>query len=125
LAITWTNYAVLITLSGDYASVASDAQKAAVVAAASYPAAILESNLLFVYNSLTLAIGVLITGLVMLKGVFSKATAYLGLVTGALGIIAVVGSFFTSSLGITIVLASVFTTVWVFFAGYRLYKLGQ
>ena len=79
LAITWTNYASLITLSGNYAAAANDAQ----------------------------------------------STAYLGLVTGTLGIVAVVGPLFVSALSITIIIASILTTVWVLFVGYGLYRLGQ
>lgn len=123
LALTWTNYASLITLSGNYAAATNEAQRAAFAAAAIYPASVVDSNLLFVYNSLTLAVGILITSLVMLKGIFSKGTAYLGLATGILGIVAVTGSFF-GVLRAMIILVSVLTTVWVLFAGYRLYRLG-
>jgi hypothetical protein len=125
LAVTWTNYAALITLSSNYAAATNDAQRAVFVAAAYYPSAILESSLIGVYSILILAIGILTAGIVMLKGVFSKSTAYLGLVSGILGIVAVVGPFFVSSLSVTIVIASVSTTVWVLFVGYRLYRLGQ
>ena len=65
------------------------------------------------------------TGFVMLKGIFNKSTAYLGLVTGILGIISVAGSLFGPSLSITIIIASILTTVWALFAGYRLYRLGR
>jgi hypothetical protein len=125
LALTWTNYTALITFSGNYAAATTDAQRAVVIAAATYPSAVLESSLLFVYNSLTLALGILMTGFVMLKGIFSKSTAYVGLATGIFGMIAVVGSFFVSALGAIIILASVFTTIWLFFVGYRLYDLSQ
>jgi hypothetical protein len=125
LAITWTNYEALITLSGKYAAAANDAQKAAAIAAAMYPSAVLESRLLFVYNSLTLAVGILMTGFVMLTGSFSRSTAYLGVVTGMLGIISVVGPFFISALSLTIIVTSVLTTVWVLFVGYGLYGLGR
>ena len=125
LALTWTNYAVLIPLSGNYAAATSDAQKLVLSAAAYYPSAVLESSLLFVYNTLTLSIGILITGLVMLKGIFSRSTAYLGLATGFFGIVAVAGPFLTSTLDVTILIASVLTTVWILFVGYRLYRLGQ
>jgi hypothetical protein len=125
LALTWTNYALLITLSGSYAAAANDAQRAVFVAAAYYPSAVLESSLLFVYNTLTLSVGILITGLVMLKGIFRKSTANLGLVTGLLGIVAVVGSFFTSALSITTIITSVLTTLWFLVVGYRLYRLAQ
>src|SRR6267143_1318817 len=43
LAVTWTSYASLITLSGNYAAATNDAQRAVVVAAADYPSAVLES----------------------------------------------------------------------------------
>jgi Domain of unknown function (DUF4386) len=125
LAVTWTNYAALIALSGNYAAATNDAQRAVFVAAATYPSTVLESSLLFVYNTFVLAVGILIIGLVMLKGIFSKMTAYLGLAAGILGIVSVAGSFFVSSLSITIIIASIATTVWVFFVGYRLYRLGK
>ena len=44
LAVTWTNYAALIILSGHYAAATNDAQRAVLVAAAAYPSAVLESS---------------------------------------------------------------------------------
>jgi hypothetical protein len=125
LAITWTNYAVLITLSSKYANAASEAQRAAVITAAGYPSVVLESSLLFVYNTLVLAVGILMTGFVMLNGIFRKSTAYLGLATGILGVLSVVGPVFVSALRVTIIFTSVLTTVWVLFVGHRLYRLGR
>jgi len=125
LAITWTNYASLITLSGHYASTTNNAERAVFVAAAIYPSIVIESSLLFVYNTFTLTVGILMTGVVMLKGVFSKSTAYLGLITGILGLVAVLGPFFVTALDATIIIASILTTVWVMFVSYRLYRLGQ
>ena len=125
LAITWTNYATLITLSDGYAAATNDAERAVYVTAAIYPSIVLGSRLLFVYNTLTLSVGILLTGVVMLKGIFSKSTAYLGLGTGILGIVAVIGPFFASALNAAIILASLLTTLWVIFAGYNLYKLGR
>ena len=126
LTLTWTNIASLIVLSSSYAAATNDAPKAVFVTAAMYPSSVVESSLLFIYNSLTFAIGILITGLVMLKGMFGKSTAYLGLLTGILGIVSVTSSFFSSSLSaVTIILASILTTLWAFFIGYRLYELGR
>ena len=123
LALTWTNYASLITLSGDYAAATSDAQRAIVITAATYPASVVDSNLLFVYNTFTLSLGILIAGLVMLKGAFGKVAAYLGLATGALGILSVATSFFASTLSdVSIYLASVLTLLWAVFIGYQLYQ---
>lgn len=124
LPLTWTNYDALITLSASYAAATSDAQRAVFVTAATYPSIVTDSSLLFVYNTLTLSVGILLTGLVMLKGVFSKSAAYLAVATGILGIIAVAGSFFVNTLIVTII-ASSLTMVWVLFVGSRLYRLGQ
>ena len=125
LAVTWPNYASLITLSGHYAAATNDAQRAAYVAAANYASAVLASRLEAVYAIVVLSFGILMIGLVMLKGIFRKSTAYLGLVTGILGIVSVAGPFFVSTLSVTIIITSVLTTVWVLFVGYRLYRLGQ
>ena len=125
LAVTWTNYAALISLSGNYAAATNDVERAVIVAAAHYPSVVLESSLLGVYIILVPGVGFLLTGLVMLKGIFSKSTAYLGLITGILGIVSVAGPIFVSALGVTVIIASVLTTVWVLFVGYRLYRLGQ
>jgi hypothetical protein len=124
LAVTWPNYASLITLSSNYAAATNEAQRAAYVAAANYASAVLTSSLEAVYSILILSLGILIIGLVMLKGIFGKSTAYLGLVTGVLGIVSVVGPLFVSTLSATIIITSVLTTVWVLFVGYRLYRLG-
>ena len=124
LALTWTNYAALIAISSSYAAAANDTQKTIFITAAIYPSSVVDSNILFVYNSLTLAIGIFLTGLVMLKGIFSKLTAYLGLATGILGIVAVAGSFF-GVLSAMIILVSILTMLWVFLVGLRLYRLSQ
>jgi hypothetical protein len=125
LALTWPNYGALITFSGMYSKAANEAQRASVVAVANYPSAVLESGLLFVYNTLVLAVGILMIGLVMRNGVFSKGTAYLGVVTGILGIVSVVGSYFGNALSAAVIVTSMLTTIWVTFVGYRLCRLGR
>jgi hypothetical protein len=126
LALTWINIGSLIALSGSYAAAANETQRAVFVTAAIYPSTVADSNLVFVYNTLTLSVGILMTGPVMLRGIFDKITAYVGIATGLLGTVSVVSSFFADSLsGVTIILASVLTTVWVLLVGYRLYRLGQ
>ena len=125
LAITWPNYSSLITLSSKYAAATSDAQRETIVAAANYASAVLSSNLVGVYVILMPAIGILIIGVVMLSGGFSKAIAYLGMITGILGTISVVGTFFISALAIMAIPTSIFTTVWFLFVGSRLLRLSQ
>jgi hypothetical protein len=117
LAVNWTCYAALIVLSGEYAAAASESQKALLVAAASYPSAVIASPLALVYAIGTLSFGFLVIGLVMLKGVFNKPTAYIGIVTGLLGLAAVAG------LGVAVILNALFATLWLFMVGHRLYRL--
>lgn len=124
LAITWPSVATLITLSQGYAA-ASDVQRAAYVAGANYGTAMFNSTLGAFYTIVVPAIGILLIGLVMRKGIFSKSTAYLGMVTGVLGIVSVVGPLFVSALEGTIILTSLLTTVWFLLVGWRLYKLSQ
>ncbi len=124
LALTWTNYSSLLALAGNYVTAASDAERTMIRTAAIYPSGVVDSNLLFIYNTLTLSIGILLSGLVMLKGIFHKLTAYIGLATGILGCIAVAGSFLSDAFDMTIILASLLTTVWIFLVGYRLWNLG-
>ena len=78
-----------------------------------------------VYAILVPALGTLLIGLVMRKGIFNKVTAYLGVVTGVLGIVSVVGPLFVSALDATIILTSLLTTIWFLLVGLRLYKLGR
>jgi hypothetical protein len=119
LAVNWTCYASLLVLRSDYAAATDDAQRAAYIAAADYPSAVLASRLALVYAIGTLSFGFFILGFVMLKGVFNKLTAYLGIVTGVLGIVAVAG------LSVAVILNAVFATAWLFLVGYRLYQLAR
>ncbi len=66
-----------------------------------------------------------ICALVMLRGIFSKSTAYVGVVTGILGIISVAGPIFVSALSVTIIITSALTIVWVLLVGYKLIGLGK
>lgn len=122
LAITWPNYASLITMSSHYAA-ASDIQRAALVAAATYASTVLNSSLFAVYAILVPSVGILLISIVMLKGTFNKATAYAGITTGVLGAIAVVGPIVVSALGTASIIASVLTLIWVILAGVRLCQL--
>jgi hypothetical protein len=116
-AVNWTSYGSLILLSEDYASATSESQRASLVAAATYASAVLESPLAGVWAIGTLSFAFLVIGVVMLRGVFSRLTAYVGIVTGVFGIAAVAG------LGIAIILNALAATIWLFLVGYRLYRL--
>jgi hypothetical protein len=117
LAVNWVSYASLIMLSQDYLAATSDSQRAILVAAASYPSAVIASPLALVYAIGTLSFGFLVIGVVMRQGVFNKLTAYVGILTGILGIVAVAG------VSIAVILNAVSATLWLFLVGYRLYRL--
>lgn len=125
LAVTWTNYAALIQLGGRYAAAVTDVQRMAVITAADYAYEVLSSTLFGVYTILVPGLGILIIGAVMRKGVFSKVTAYLGIATGILGIISVVGPFFLPALGMVAVITSVLTLLWLILAGVRLLQCAK
>lgn len=125
LAVTWTTFSSLITLGGSYAAAASDAQRAALVASAGYPSAILNSPLAGIYAILIPSIGFLFTGYVMLKGVFNKTAAYLALAVAISGIIAVFGPYLLSALALFRVINALLATIWFLLVGVRLYRLGR
>jgi hypothetical protein len=126
LAVTWSNYAALITLSESYAVATTATERAADVAAATYAASVLGSSLEGVYSIVTLAVGILLISIVTLRGTFSRTAAYLGVATGVLGIASVVGQLLVPGSGTIIaIFASVLTTLWVLVVGYRLFRLDR
>src|ERR1700730_2814196 len=121
MAVTWTNYASLLTLSGLHTAATTDVQREAYVAAANYASAVLASHTEVFYSIVDLSLAILITGFVMLKGkgIFNKTTAYLGLAAGIFGIASIAGFF------VIIIINALLTTIWVLFVGYRLFRLGS
>ena len=95
LAVTWTNYAALLTLSRLHAAATTDVQRAAYVAAANYASAVLASHTEVFYSIVDLSLAILVIGFVMLKGkgIFNRTTAYLGVVAGIFGIVSPAGFF--------------------------------
>ena len=123
LAITWPNYGALLSLSGQYAAAATDAQRAVLVATAGYPTVILDSSLLGAYIILVPGLGALVIGLVMLRSTFGRLAAWLGVFTGVAGVVAVLGPLISEPLGTIAVLAAVLTLIWLFVVGLRLLRL--
>lgn len=120
LAITELNSLTLVSLTQHYMAATSDAQRTAYVAAADYALATLPIATFFSYA--VSSIGLLMTSLVMLKGVFNRPTALLGIVAGLEGI---VGSFYVFFPAFAALLVPSLITfgLWALFAGTRLYKL--
>jgi hypothetical protein len=124
LAVTWTGYSTMIVVGSDYVAATSQAQQAALVAAAAYPAAILQSPIPATYSIVVPALGALFVGVVMLKGVFSRLTAYLALGMGAVGIL-YIGSFFIEGLAALRYATGLLAVPFYLLAGVRLYRLGR
>lgn len=121
LAVLWPAEVSLISLGQEYAS-ASGPAKAALVAAATYPASVVDSELTTVYSVLTLGIGILAASLVMLRSTMGRITAWVGIATGALGIASVVESMVTGDFPVLVVLASLLTIVWLVLVGIALLR---
>lgn len=119
LAVTWSHYASILLLYRNYISISDEAHRASYVAAADYASAILRSPLEIVYAIVTLSLGILFTGFVMLRGTFGKMTAYLALGTGVLGILSL------TSFSFAIIGNAVLAPLWLFFVGGKLWRLGQ
>ena len=119
LAVTWSHYASILTLYERYSTTMDQARRGAYIAAVDYASAMLTSRLEIVYAIVILSSGILLTALVMLKSRFSKVTAYLGLVTGTLGILSLTG------FSVAIIGNAVFATIWLVFVAFGLYRLAR
>lgn len=109
----------LVYLSDQYAAATTEAGRTSFATAAevliaveAVPAAI----------GVLQTLGVLIVSLVMLGGVFPKGVAYLGVVTGALGVIS---EALLPVLGAAYAIYGVLVMVWFIVIGWRLYGLSQ
>lgn len=117
-----TGVHAMATLGSGYVATASEAQRAAYMATAELitgatdPGLILANVLLYGF---TLTIGI-----AMRASVFGKGAAYLGIVTGGLGIIGLVGGILVPALSMVTLLAALGWAVWFFIVGFRLYKIG-
>jgi hypothetical protein len=73
-----------------------------------------------IINGILLAVGILIISLVMLKGVFHKSVAYLGILTGGVGIFC---ETFRPIIGYGYAVYLVIY-IWLIAVGWKLYRLG-
>lgn len=111
----------IATISGAYA--AGDATvKAAYLASAHL--AIEVANVYSVMALDLLGVGAITIGLVMLNGIFSKRTAYLVIVAGALTVVGTFGVIL-EPLTVGTLFGLILTGVWQIAVGLKLYRLGQ
>ena len=80
-----------------------------------------ETNIAFAVGVLT-AIGILVLSLVMLKGIFQRRIAYLGIVTGILGIFS---EGLRTTIGASYIFYGILLTIWFIVIGWRLYGLAR
>lgn len=116
---TSTGAPALVYLSDQFTAAADPARRAGLATAAE---TLIAQNRTTVVVGPLMAVGMLIVSIVMLKGVFPKAVAYLGVATGVLGIAAealrmVFEGFY--------VFYGVLLPVWMGAVGWNLYRLGR
>src|SRR5674476_103388 len=116
---TTTGAPALVYLSEQFMATADPARRVAFATAAE--TLIAQNRTTVVVGPLT-TVGLLIVSIVMLKGVFPKAVAYLGVATGVLGISAealrmVFEGFY--------VIYGVLLPIWMGAVGWNLYRLGR
>ncbi len=117
-AANTVNFLSLIPLGDKYAVATTEAQRAAYVAAADLTVGAISVGIPL--EGLVLTVGILIFGLAMLKGVFNKPTAYLGVLIGITGII---GAIPIPALMVAFIVALILEAVWAFAVGFKLYRL--
>lgn len=122
LAITDATTLTLVTLTQHAATATSVTERAAYLAAANYGLATLP--LANFYSWVVPSVGILIISIVMLKGVFGKLTASVGIVAGIVGIVA---GFYVivPALVLVTLLAGLTLGLWCVLAGIKLYRLGK
>ena len=108
----------LVYLSDQYVAATTVAQRAGFTTAAE---SLIAQNNIVSAGGILFAVGVLVIALAMLKGVFQKGIAYVGIVTGVVGIIC---EAFRPILGpgysIYLILL-----IWLLAVGWKLYRLGS
>ncbi len=118
LGVNTVNFYSVIALGDKYALATTDAQRATYVVAADLTLA--ATNVGLPLAGLVIALGSLLFGFAMLKGVFNKPTAYLGVLVGIVGIISAIP---IPALAVALIATIILTAVWFFAVGFRLYRL--
>lgn len=111
----------MLYLSDQYAAATTDAQRSIFLAAGETAIAVSLGTGWYVFNILS-TVALLIVSIIMLQSnIFSKVTAYVGIVASVFGL-----AFFVPELGIYFLLISAFALqIWFLLIARRLYQLGQ
>ncbi len=119
----------VLSLSSQYAAAATDAEKAMFLAAGQSMFTLFNENAFLVSYVIVSVAWTMISGVMLRSNLFSRITAYAGILAGAAGIVAAVLEHILAidalSIAISLYFAAiVFLFVWVILAGRRLYQLG-
>ena len=109
----------LVYLSDQYVAATSAAQRSAFAAAAE---GFIAQNTIPTITGILQPAGILILSLVMLKGVFHKSVAYLGIITGIPGI---VSETLRPLMGISYAVYGILLIVWFLVIGWNLFWLAS
>ncbi len=122
VGVTEFNSLVLISLTQSSNATTDAAQQASYTAAANYALAAIP--IATFYSYLVGSTGFLIASIVMLKGVFSKPVAFIGIAANGLGIVAAF-VLFVPELAAIVLPTLVLYGLWNILVGARLVKLGR
>jgi hypothetical protein len=117
----------LMALSDKYANATSDAMRAHFLAAGE---AVLATDIWHgtgaYMGGILVQTGAVWISVVMLRGVFSKATAYVGIITHGLDLMhIVIVPFLPKASSVFMIIAGLGYPVWLFLVGQRLLQLGK
>jgi hypothetical protein len=116
LAVTWPAYTSLVSLAARY-DAADAAARAALVAGAAAPSAVLSSPLQAVNSILTLSVGILAAGLGARSVGLGRASAWLAVTTGVVGIASVAHTAVTGTMSPLAIAATLLTIGWLLATG--------
>ncbi len=122
VGVTEFNSLALVSLTQSYNATTDPTQQAAYAAAANYALAAIP--IATFYSYLVGSVGFFIASVVMLKGVFRKPVAFIGIAANGLGIVAAF-VLFAPGLAVVIVPTLVLYGLWNVLVGLRLFRLGR
>jgi hypothetical protein len=108
----------LVILSDQYTAAINAVQRAAF--ATSAESLIAATNVVNA-SGILFSIGILIISIVMLRGVFNKGIAYLGIVTG---VIAILSEAFRPLISFGYIVFFILEVIWLIAVGWKLFRLG-
>lgn len=126
LSITYANFPVIVESVNGYGLATSEAQKALYLSTIEYASHVFQTPVAPFYTIFIPSAAVILFSVVMLKsGKFNKSIAYIGMLSGTLNALSVVGGWFSSNIGQVVVVGSVLALVWKFAVGIKFLKFAR